>query len=385
MRRLAAVLVLVGLAGCGGAGSAPPAGGSGSGSGKGGDSAKVLFTITIPKSPASSSKRARPDYVSSNTQSLGVTVNGGTAQVFGLTPSTDSDCSSTSGSTVCTLQAAAPPGTDSFAFALYEQAVPLPTNPTALSVAVVSNQVIAEGVANQLGTFTLNPVLGSVALSLGEPGGGFSPGTASSDNAVNLTAKDPSGAVIIAPGDYANSSDTLTPITLSASTSPFTFSVDSGSYASTGTLNGPSDSATYAYSGTGLSGTTTIEAASGSITASQTIGALLAPIVITLGSSASAADYHVTTSPAELDFYESSISGTATLSEEGYSGSFSVESSTCSNSEVSLSQSGDTFTVNAVAAGTSGSPALCSVTFEDSNGQTASATFSVTTVSFGLQ
>jgi hypothetical protein len=46
---------------------------------------------------------------------------------------------------------------------------------------------------------------------------------------------------------------------------------------------------------------------------------------------------------------------------------------------------GGAFTVSAVAAGTTTSPAICTATFEDSNSQTVSATISVTTLSFTLQ
>jgi hypothetical protein len=348
----------------------------------------VFFTVVIP-SASSSTGSKRPAYVSSNTQSLSVTVNGGAAQIFGLTPATNPNCTTSgSGTTCANLQAVAPPGTDAFVFQLYKETIPLPPTPTVLSIADVNNQVVQLGVNNQLGTFTLNPVIGSIAFSITPPAGGFQPGSASSGNALNFTVKDPSGATIIAPGIYVNASDAALPVVLTSTQSPFAFSVDGGATAATGSLSGPSDVATLAYSGASVNTTTTLKAAAGSITASQTIAALTAPINVSLSSSASGNDYHITTAPPELDFYATGISGTAALSESGYSGQFTLQSTTC-GSWVSFSpavgQSATSFTVNAIGAGTSSTPALCTATFGDTNGQTISATFSVTTISFGLQ
>ena len=362
------------------------------------DAAQVFFSVTIPApSPTGDARgRVRPDYVSLNTQSMSVSVNGGLPQVFALTPSTNSNCSVSSGATVCSnLEVSAAPGVDSFTFALYSNAVPLPSSPTVLSIVTVANKQIAEGVANQLGVFTLNPVLGSVALSVSIPAGGFTAGSAASGLALNVATKDPSGATIIAPGEYVNASGAATPIGLSTNwtTSPndavWSFSVDGGSYAQTGSLASPADHAELAYSGASIAGTTTITAAAGSISASQEISAIVAPIVAKLSSSVSAADYLVTTEPPELDFYESGISGTVSLSELGYSGSFTLTSTTCSSADVTFSpaagQSGTSFAVDAISAGTTASPAVCTATFADTNSQTLSVTFSVTTISFGLQ
>lgn len=320
---------------------------------------------------------------------MSVVVNGGTAQVFGLTPSTNANCTSSGGATTCAnLQAVAPPGTDSFVFTMYADALPLPASPTELSTATVPNQVVAQGVANQLGTFTLNPVVGSIAMSFTEPSGGFVVGTPSSGNAINLTVKDRSGATIIGPGKYVIQGSGVTPVSLTSTQTPFMFSVDGATAAATGSLVGPSDTATLSYTGASVNAITTIEAAIGSYSSSQTISALTAPITSTLSSSASAADYHITTSPAELDFYETGINGTVALAESGYSGSFTLQSTTC-GSWVTFSpttgNSATSFTATAASAGTSASPALCTATFTDSYSQTLSVSFSVTTISFGLQ
>jgi hypothetical protein len=385
--RVVGAVALALLTGCGGGGGGGPV--PTPSSAPGGGRADVYFSIVVPAGPPASNGLRRPNYVSSNTQSLSVSVNGGSAQVFGLTPSSNPNCSTSGSATVCSnLHAVAPPGTDTFVFTLYQQATPLPPTPTVLSIASVNNQVVQLGVNNQLGTFTLNPVIGSVAFSITAPGGGFQPGTPSSGNALNFTVKDPSGATIIAPGIYVDSTDTALPIALTSTQSAFTFSVDSGASAATGSLNGPSDTATLGYSGASVASTTTIKAAAGGISATQTIAALTAPIVVNLSSSASGNDYHITTAPPELDFYGTGISGTAALSESGYAGSFTLQSTTCGtwlSFSPTVGQTSTSFTANALAAGTTGTPAICTATFGDTNGQTITVTFTVTTISFGLQ
>lgn len=366
-----------GLAGCGGGapfpgpiGTLPP-----------GDNTEVVFSVVIPGAAASTSHVRRPDYVSSNTQSLTLTVNSGTPQVFSLTPATNPNCTASGGETTCSnLFAVAPPGTnDDFSFAMYAST---DGTGTPLSIANDDNVEINKGVANQLGTLTLNPVLGSIAMSVS---GSYTAGTSSSGNAIDITAKDPSGATIIAPGDYVTSSNAANPIDLGlsgAGAANFTLSASA--------LDGPSDSATLSYNGS--DGAVTVTASATGVTSqTQTITPTAQPITLTLASSAPAADYLITNGPYELDFYASGITGTVTPAESGYSGSFTLESTTCSSSEVSFSPStgnsvtnGNAFTVSAVAAGTSGSPAICTATFEDTNSQTVTATFSVTTLGFTL-
>ena len=321
---------------------------------------------------------------------MSLSVNGGSAQVFALTPSTNPSCSSSGGNIVCSnLTASAPPGTDSFVFTMYKEATPLPGTPTVLSIATIPGEVIQEGVANQLGTFTLNPVIGTIAMSVGAPSGGYRAGTASSGNAITISTKDPSGATIIAPGSYVNATGTTTPIGLTSSTTPFTFSVDAATAAATGTLNGPSDTATLSYSGGAVNSTTTITAAASGVTsATQTISALTAPIVATLSSGASGSSYHINSATPELDFYTTGINGTVALSENGYVGTFTLSSTTCGTwvtFSPSVGNTGSSFTATAAAAGTSATPAICTATFTDSFSQTLSVTFSVTTVTYTLQ
>jgi hypothetical protein len=359
----------------------------------GGGTALTSFTIVIPLGTVAASSVRRAQYVSANSKSIGVTITNGVSTTgptyFSLS---GAGCTTASNVTTCTYQMAAPVGTDAFAFTLYSDTYTTggaaPSTP--LSTANVPNQVIQVGVANQIGTFTLNPIIGSMQIAVSQPVGGFTVGSAS-NGAVNLTVKDASGATIIAPGVYVNASDTTTPIGLTSSQTPFTFALDGGTAASTGTLNGPSDTAILDYSGIGLTGTTTITAAAAGVTsATQVLPATgVDPIVATLSSSASGSQYHITTSPAELDFYASGITGTIALAETGYAGTFTLASSTCSSSFVTLSpgvgQTGSSFTIGAVSGGTTGNKAICSATFTDTNGQSLSATFTVTTISYSFQ
>ena len=68
----------------------------------------VTLTITLPRSNAQAGAR-RPAYVSAATQSVSVTPQGGAAQTFALTPSSP-NCTSASGSLVCTLSVSVPIG-----------------------------------------------------------------------------------------------------------------------------------------------------------------------------------------------------------------------------------------------------------------------------------
>lgn len=375
------MLVVAALAGCGGSsggftGSPPPPPPVPDGS------AKVSFSVVIPSaSQNTAAVERRREYVSSNTRSVTVTVNSGSAQIFSLTPSTNPSCVSSNGETTCSnLIAVAPPSTnDDFSFATYASA---DGSGTPLSVAADDNVEINEGVTNQLGTLTLNPVLASLAMNVA---GTYVAGRPSNGNPINIVAKDPSGATIIAPGNYTTSANVPDPIGLALT------GVGTGNFTlSTAALANPNQSATLSYNGN--DGAVTVTASATGVTSQQqTITPTAQSITLTLASSASASEYLITNGPYELDFYAPGLTGTVTPSEVGYVGSFTLESTTCNASEVTFTPgaggsvaSGDGFTVSAVAAGTAISPAICTATFEDGSGQTVTATFSVTEISFSL-
>jgi len=188
-----------------------------------------------------------------------VTVNGGTPQVLGLTPATDSRCSvTTNGSTLCAnLPVAAAPGSDTFALTLYSQA-----NAQGSIVATFTTQAITIvlGQSNTLGTFTLDAVLDHYTLSSPWT---WIPGQQAYFPLI-VTAFDASGATIIGPGQYVNAGGSPTPISLSLTpgsgggysafslvTTPLYGSPQAP--ATTGTLNGPGDVAYIAYNGAAVS------------------------------------------------------------------------------------------------------------------------------------
>ncbi len=176
--------------------------------------ATVYFSITIPKR---NMRERRPRYVSPNTQSLTVSVNGGTPQAIGLTPSSDPHCNGATPPIVCTnLSVTAPVGSDSFTFKLYENALVSgaePPNPTLLSTYTTPTPVdIVEGTTNDLGNFATNGVPSAIALApplLVAPADGHR-----HEFALSAIVKDASGATIIAPGEYS------TPIGLSVTGDP---------------------------------------------------------------------------------------------------------------------------------------------------------------------
>ncbi|HTA37542.1 MAG TPA: hypothetical protein VK760_00630, partial [Candidatus Acidoferrales bacterium] len=133
MKRLIFVAVAF-LVGCNGMGSganrflpgspgaiAPDAAGSGvsSASDARGARTKLHLTMTIPKRHRHGRvANEHPSTISSLTQSVGVTVNGGTAQVFNATPSSAA-CHIGPSGTVCTFVVDAPVGADTFVIATY--------------------------------------------------------------------------------------------------------------------------------------------------------------------------------------------------------------------------------------------------------------------------
>ena len=374
----------------------------------------VHVSIVIP--PKLRGGARRPAFVSPNSQSLGVSVDGGAVQPIGLTPATNPDCTGDGDTTpiVCTgLAIAAPPGSDTFTLDLYEQALAggqIPIGATLLSQYTTPTPLtIAVGVANELGTFTMNPIVGSLSLQVGAPAGGYAAGSAASGIAVTVTAKDPSGATILSPGKYLDAGGDAAPIVISTSqsaapfSSAFSFSVDGGNVGSTGSLNGPGDSVTLDYSGltvgattfTAKSGTTSAIATAPPIQGAATLAASCAESNIDTCSGGTTAD------AGSIAFTELGDTATLTPSEPGwtpspYSQLFTLQSDTCNLTDdasatgnwASVSPAaGNTatsFTVTAQNAGSDATPAICTVTLADGTGQTLTVDVSVTTSGFGV-
>ena len=142
--------------------------------------ARVTFTMNW-NDPSGQSLRRTPKYVPASARSVGVAVNGGTAQVLN-NPAT-------------TLAIDAPVGNDTFGFVLYDAAN---GSGNVLSRATVT-QAIVLATANTVSA-VLNGVVASlaVALSNASPNAG-TPATVN----VNVTAKDADGNTIIGSANYS--------------------------------------------------------------------------------------------------------------------------------------------------------------------------------------
>lgn len=116
--RLSALAGLFALHACGGGQSSPAP----SSQNLRTQGALVPVTIRIDMPPATSSLKRRPAYLSQGTQSITISVNGGTPVAQNLTPA-GGNCSTPSFSAgpVCTLITSAPVGSDTFTFVTYDQ------------------------------------------------------------------------------------------------------------------------------------------------------------------------------------------------------------------------------------------------------------------------
>jgi hypothetical protein len=413
--RAVATIAALCLAACGGGGGsvsgvpaaapvAPPAGK--------GHTALLTFDLTIPVR-ASKKSDARPHYVSPNTQSMTVAVNGGAPQPIGLTATSNPNCTGNGISTpiACrNLTVKAAVGSDTFAFNLYQQPLhggKVPAGATLLSTYTTPAPfTIVLGVTNSLGTFTLNPVLASLDLGITPPA--FVAGDTSTGIAMTVTAKDPSGATIIAPGTYVDSNGNPAPITLSTNqttapfSSAFSFVVNGGAPHGNGTIDGPSDVATFDYSGLTVPATV-FTAASGSIHTTAGLAAIPGTPLVTAVCTQSADACSNGTLGADGSIQFTALGDTATLTprETGwtnlpYSQLFTLQSDTCNKTDdpssggnwATLSpapgQSAVVFTITAENAGVTGNTANCTAVVADGTGQTVTMNVEVTLGGIGI-
>ncbi|HET6895736.1 MAG TPA: hypothetical protein VFH72_10185 [Candidatus Baltobacteraceae bacterium] len=226
-----AVCILT-LAACGGGGSAalPHAGSSPRNS-------DARFTISIPPAAQQSAQRTGK-YVSPNTQSLTIAVNGAAPSVTANVTASSGGCSTSSGTITCTVNVTAPVGNDTFAVTLYSG-----TNAGGSKLA--SGSVSATvGSAPTSVPITLDGVVDSVSISLGNS----MPYAGSAVTIpVTVTAKDASGATIISPGGYspaitltnsdASGHTTLSPTTISDPGTAVTLAYDGSTSLSSATIS----------------------------------------------------------------------------------------------------------------------------------------------------
>jgi PQQ-like domain len=228
-RRIALAFLVSAIAGCsyGGGSSYAPSPPSASKTSKG---VSVSFKILIP-TPVKSAI-SRPQYVSPSTQSVSISVNGGTPVVANLSP-TSSGCASVSGGTQCTVPMTAPLGSDTFAVSTFDG-----TNATGneLSTASVTQTIVA-GQANTVNV-TLDGVVAGIALALQSTP---PPEGSAATVGISVMAKDADGNTIVGPGSYENA------ISLADADTSGTTKL------STTTVSAPSAAVTLSYSGGALS------------------------------------------------------------------------------------------------------------------------------------
>ncbi|HTU70043.1 MAG TPA: hypothetical protein VMF11_06945 [Candidatus Baltobacteraceae bacterium] len=250
------------LAACSGGSGSPPLPNAGAPASAGSQPAigSATFAIVVPA--ASTMERVRPNYVSPNTQSLsitltqanGVAVTSPTPEVVALTPGSPNCSTAASGGTTCSVTSTYPTGSDVWKLALYASTdgtgTPLSINTVAATVKTGSNTV----------DLTMNPVVASLAFSPAYASCAYG---ASCTNAVVLDALDASGATIIGPGSYVNSSQSAVTISISPAPSGLTLENSSGGSAvTTGSAPGQLTLADIAYNGSAGSsgGTLTVNA-----------------------------------------------------------------------------------------------------------------------------
>ena len=291
------VLLVAFIAGCGG--SNPMATNSGgTGNSLPATTFSSSFKITIPgsssRSAASVQHAARPNFISENTQSLTISINGGPATIFNLT-ATSEGCSQPGGAGTpisCLENIQTPAGTnEAWVFNMFSG-----TNGTGSLLAAASDAISVTG-PGFLGTFTLNGVVSSYTLAWSNGAPKLTAGTTATAT-LNLVVKDASGAVILAPGSYADAKGNAVTFTLaddlSSHGTPFATTTLSYGFDKTnvtapdGTAS-PSNAFTFTYGGLSIPGSTititdssNIQGAGAALTLPATLGSPSATTACTL-------------------------------------------------------------------------------------------------------
>lgn len=190
--------------------------------------------IFVPSGRLASGRGAR--FVAASVVSVATSTNGGPAVITDIS-ATSAACTAAAGGRSCSVPLSALPGLATFTFSLYDAAAgagKLLGSGTATFTVVAGTPFVVP--------VTLNGVVSSVSVTLPTA---FNAGVASSLPVI-VTAKDPDGNTIIAPGNYT------TPIALTNSDTTGTFKL------SAATVNGPSDAIVLTYNGGNVSAPVTI-------------------------------------------------------------------------------------------------------------------------------
>ncbi|HEV2740596.1 MAG TPA: hypothetical protein VGU66_18695 [Candidatus Elarobacter sp.] len=251
---LAALALLCGCGGGGGGGAAvrvpPPVVTPTPATGP----ASVDFTILVPR--ATSAFRRRPAYVSTLTQSVRLTVNGGTPVVANVT-SGSPNCTDGASGRSCTVHAQAAAGAATIVVQLYGQ----PDGQGPILSQGTTSANLSAGTSNPI-SLTLNGVVARIVLALGTPA---PPQGTAATIPLTVTAYDAAGAAIV--GDPFASPITLTDSDTSGATS-----------ISKTVIAAPSDAAnlTVSYSGAAI-GSATFGATASGVSSGSVTPATLSP------------------------------------------------------------------------------------------------------------
>ncbi|MBV8153768.1 MAG: hypothetical protein JOY98_05065 [Candidatus Eremiobacteraeota bacterium] len=209
----------------------------------------LVLKIRIPH------RHRTPRYISASTKGASLVFSGPTSvnEAIALTPGSPG-CSTSSGSTVCTLAIKLRSGSYTGSINTYD-APPaggkIPTTAKLLSTAKNVPFTVVPYIANGI-NFTLSGVVASIGLS-GVPNGTY--GTTIASQALTVTAKDADGNVIVGPYDNA--------VTISSDNSNVTVGTSGSDHPPAGKLLSSADAATMSYNGTPIATATIAVSASG--------------------------------------------------------------------------------------------------------------------------
>jgi hypothetical protein len=212
-------------------------------------------SIAIPAaSTAAAASSRRPLYVSQNTQSAAIAVNGGTPVVANLAAGS-ANCTAAAGTgRTCTVAVSAPPGKDTFSEALYANTsatgTPLSENTTSATILAGRANVVSIALDGVVASITLS--LSNAAPTIGTP--------ATIPLTVNFN--DASGAAIVGNDPFVNPV-TLTDSDTSGATKLSTTTIDNPSAASAITVaytGAAIASAVFGASATGVAATSVASA-----------------------------------------------------------------------------------------------------------------------------
>jgi hypothetical protein len=195
MRKTLTLAAIVALAGCGGGGggTAPQQPTPTSAPIQQGSFVTPQFTIRIP-ARTTSGKDRKPQFVSSHTASVKITLTANSAGVTGIQPAT-TDISPTCGAGGCTATVngpPSPPGTDSFLVDTYDGTA---ATGNALNAAQLNGVVITAGTANSQ-SITLGAIPAGGTLSIAALPTTWHAGTTGQNATLSISAVDAHGDTI---------------------------------------------------------------------------------------------------------------------------------------------------------------------------------------------